>query len=108
VSGLGGGTGSALRKGPVASLREGNRLALREGNESTLREGPVSTLREGPASALRESPVSALRAGATERVCLEFERCGRSVSRTSRSLGISRTTVYRHLREAGDLRGPER
>jgi sigma-54 dependent transcriptional regulator, acetoin dehydrogenase operon transcriptional activator AcoR len=44
---------------------------------------------------------SALTAGATERVCREFERCGRSVSRTARSLGISRTTVYRHLREGG-------
>jgi transcriptional regulator of acetoin/glycerol metabolism len=44
---------------------------------------------------------SALSASATERVCREFERCGRSVSRTARSLGISRTTVYRHLREGG-------
>ena len=43
---------------------------------------------------------SALRVGATDLVRREFERCGQSVSRTSRSLGISRTTVYRHLREA--------
>jgi transcriptional regulator of acetoin/glycerol metabolism len=27
----------------------------------------------------------------------EYERTGRSVSQTSRNLGISRTTVYRHL-----------
>lgn len=44
---------------------------------------------------------SALRVASTERVRREFERCGRSVSRTARSLGISRTTVYRHLGEAG-------
>jgi transcriptional regulator with PAS, ATPase and Fis domain len=43
---------------------------------------------------------SALRLGANELVLREFEANGRSVSRTSRSLGISRTTVYRHLREA--------
>ncbi len=42
---------------------------------------------------------SALARGALERVVDEFERCGRSVSRTSRSLGISRTTVYRYLRQ---------
>ena len=78
-------------------------VARRDGKVSVHREGPVSAFREGPMSALREGPMSALRAGATERVCREFERCGRSVSRTSRSLGISRTTVYRHLREAGTL-----
>jgi transcriptional regulator of acetoin/glycerol metabolism len=44
---------------------------------------------------------SALQHGATEIVLREFERSGRSVSRTARTLGISRTTVYRHLREAG-------
>jgi transcriptional regulator with PAS, ATPase and Fis domain len=49
---------------------------------------------------------SALRTGATDLVLREFERCGRSVSRTARSLGISRTTVYRHLRDAGADSGP--
>ncbi|MDP3085793.1 MAG: sigma-54-dependent Fis family transcriptional regulator [Rubrivivax sp.] len=44
---------------------------------------------------------SQLQLAAGERVRSEFERCGRSVSRTARSLGISRTTVYRHLRGAG-------
>jgi len=44
---------------------------------------------------------SVLQQSATDLVLREFERCGRSVSRTSRGLGISRTTVYRHLREAG-------
>lgn len=43
---------------------------------------------------------SALQHGATQTVLREYERTG-SVSQTSRNLGISRTTVYRHLREAG-------
>jgi transcriptional regulator of acetoin/glycerol metabolism len=43
---------------------------------------------------------SALQQGASELIRREFERSGGSVSQTSRSLGISRTTVYRHLREA--------
>jgi sigma-54 dependent transcriptional regulator, acetoin dehydrogenase operon transcriptional activator AcoR len=41
---------------------------------------------------------SALRRSAGELVRSEFERSGRSVSLTSRTLGVSRTTVYRHLR----------
>jgi transcriptional regulator with PAS, ATPase and Fis domain len=49
---------------------------------------------------------SSLQRAATLTVVQAFDRCGRSVSRTSRSLGISRTTVYRHLREAG--RAPSR
>lgn len=44
---------------------------------------------------------SALQRNAGELVCAEFERCGRSVSRTARVLGVSRTTVYRHLHAAG-------
>ena len=43
---------------------------------------------------------SALQQGAAELVRREYERSGHSISQTSRSLGISRTTVYRHLREA--------
>ncbi len=50
-----------------------------------------------PAPALHETP-SQLQRGAAELVRAEFERCGHSVSRTARALGISRTTVYRHLR----------
>jgi len=40
---------------------------------------------------------SALQQAASETIRREFERTGRSVSQTSRNLGISRTTVYRHL-----------
>jgi len=46
------------------------------------------------------APGSALQLNAAELVRREFERCS-SVSQTARALGISRTTVYRHLRQAG-------
>jgi transcriptional regulator of acetoin/glycerol metabolism len=49
---------------------------------------------------LRAPSASALQQGASALVQREFERTGGSVSQTSRNLGISRTTVYRHLREA--------
>jgi sigma-54 dependent transcriptional regulator, acetoin dehydrogenase operon transcriptional activator AcoR len=42
---------------------------------------------------------SSLQQVAGDAVRREFERCGGSVSRTARTLGISRTTVYRYLRE---------
>ncbi len=44
---------------------------------------------------------SLLQRHAGELVRAEFERCGRSVSLTARTLGISRTTVYRHLGALG-------
>ena len=50
-----------------------------------------------PTPALHEVS-SQLQRSAVELVRAEFERCGHSVSRTARALGISRTTVYRHLR----------
>ena len=43
---------------------------------------------------------SALQQVAGETIRREFERTGHSVSQTSRNLGISRTTVYRHLAPA--------
>jgi sigma-54 dependent transcriptional regulator, acetoin dehydrogenase operon transcriptional activator AcoR len=55
-----------------------------------------------PAAGLADSTGSALQVGATEMVLRSFEQCGRSVSQTSRKLGISRTTVYRHLRAAAE------
>lgn len=42
---------------------------------------------------------SSLQQVAGDTVRREYERCGGSVSRTARVLGISRTTVYRYLRE---------
>jgi transcriptional regulator of acetoin/glycerol metabolism len=41
---------------------------------------------------------SALQRSVGELVRREYERSGHSVSRTARVLGVSRTTVYRHLR----------
>jgi transcriptional regulator of acetoin/glycerol metabolism len=41
---------------------------------------------------------SALQRGATAMIRRELERCGGSVSAAARKLGISRTTIYRHLR----------
>jgi transcriptional regulator of acetoin/glycerol metabolism len=107
--GLRGGYGSALRVGDGSALRDVQGSASGDEPGSALRDRPGSALPGTPdlalpgtpGSALRNRPGSALQAEATERVCREFERCGRSVSRTSRSLGISRTTVYRHLREGG-------
>ena len=40
---------------------------------------------------------SVLQQGASELVRREYERSGGSVSQTARALGVSRTTVYRHL-----------
>ena len=48
--------------------------------------------------ALPLASTSQLQRGAADLVRAEFERCGHSVSLTARALGISRTTVYRHLR----------
>jgi transcriptional regulator of acetoin/glycerol metabolism len=42
-------------------------------------------------------PTSALQQAASGAIRREYERTGHSVSQTSRNLGISRTTVYRHL-----------
>lgn len=47
-------------------------------------------------------PASALQQSAGELVRREFEHC-RSVSQTARALGISRTTVYRHLSETSGV-----
>lgn len=57
-----------------------------------------------PAPCVPNEAQSALQHGAMQRVLGEFERTGKSVSQTSRNLDISRTTVYRYLRE-GAARG---
>ena len=48
----------------------------------------------------QRAATSALQQVAAETIRREFERTGHSVSQTSRNLGISRTTVYRHLAPA--------
>lgn len=77
-----------------------------QGSDHQIGLADVDPLLPAGAAGSHAPAASALRAGATDLVLREFERCGRSVSRTSRSLGISRTTVYRHLREAGADGGP--
>jgi transcriptional regulator of acetoin/glycerol metabolism len=52
------------------------------------------------APACGESASSVLQRETTQRVLHEWERQGRSISATARQLGISRNTVYRHLRDA--------
>ncbi len=69
------------------------------GEDDRIAEADVAALL--PAPALPAADASALQRSATDTVRREYERLGRSVSRTARALGISRTTVYRHLRLAG-------
>ncbi len=52
---------------------------------------------EGPTAATGDGPSSALRRQGDALVRDTWERCGRSVSQTARALGVSRSTVYRHL-----------
>jgi transcriptional regulator of acetoin/glycerol metabolism len=52
------------------------------------------------APTLAEGTASVLQRETTQRVLREWERQGRSISATARQLGISRNTVYRHLRDA--------
>ncbi|MDH4287242.1 MAG: sigma 54-interacting transcriptional regulator [Aquincola sp.] len=56
----------------------------------------------GPAPAA-QTHASVLQQETTTRVLREWERQGGSISATARRLGISRNTVYRHLREAERL-----
>ncbi len=64
--------------------------------------GPMTGRMTGPAPRRVPMPAaaagSALQQNAAELVQREFERSG-NVSATARALGISRTTVYRHLRQ---------
>ena len=54
-----------------------------------------------PALAAPAAAVSRLQRSAAELVLEAYARCGHSVSLAARTLGISRTTVYRHLRGSG-------
>ena len=56
--------------------------------------------RQLPRAAARPAR-SVLRQEVDDTVRREFERTGHNVSETSRNLGVSRTTVYRHLRAKG-------
>lgn len=58
-----------------------------------------------PTGAEPPTTSSALQSSAAELVRREHERFGGNVSRTAQALGISRTTVYRHLRAGGVVPG---
>jgi transcriptional regulator of acetoin/glycerol metabolism len=53
-----------------------------------------------PAADTPSASLSILQREATDRVLRELEHQGGSISRTARRLGVSRNTVYRHLRAA--------
>jgi transcriptional regulator of acetoin/glycerol metabolism len=85
--------------GNFRELRAVLTRALLGGDGRTIRLADVQPLL--PAASAAPTAASALQLGAAALVRREFERTGGSVSQTSRNLGISRTTVYRHLRAAG-------
>jgi transcriptional regulator of acetoin/glycerol metabolism len=91
--------------GNMRELRAVLTRALLGSPDGRLDEAAVRRVLPQAAPATDE-PRSALARGAMERVVQEFERCGRSVARTSRSLGISRTTVYRYLRQRDEGAAP--
>lgn len=77
------------------------RALLRPGGSGgRVREADLAALL--PAAAPGEAP-SLLQRQADDAVQRAFEQCGRSVAATARHLGISRTTVYKHLRASGHL-----
>jgi transcriptional regulator with PAS, ATPase and Fis domain len=81
--------------GNFRELRSVLTRALLQGS-SRIQAAAVAPWLPAPAAA-PAAPGSALQQGAADLVRREFQRCG-SVSATARALGISRTTVYRHLR----------
>jgi transcriptional regulator of acetoin/glycerol metabolism len=73
-----------------------------DGSERDIELGASDIAPALPATATQASTAavaagSALRRQGDTLVRQTWERCGRSVSRTARELGISRSTVYRHL-----------
>jgi len=92
----------ALHRWP-GNFRELRSLLTRVLLHGTQRIGAKEVERWLPVTTATVACASALQLNAAELVRREFERCG-SVSQAARALGISRTTVYRHLREAGAAR----
>ncbi len=75
-----------------------NRRALSLADVAAVLPGPSQSQRLSSTAQTAPATASSLQHNAAALVRAEFERCGRSVSRTARVLAISRTTVYRHLR----------
>jgi transcriptional regulator of acetoin/glycerol metabolism len=82
-----------------ALLAGGRRRLVAADFVGLLPSGPAGKVPAASASAPPPRPEgpSTLQQVAADAVRREFERTGGSVSQTSRNLGISRTTVYRHL-----------
>jgi transcriptional regulator of acetoin/glycerol metabolism len=87
-----------LRSVLTRALLAGGRRRLQAGDfAGLLPGGTADKLPVGPAQSPRPESPSTLQQVAADAVRREFERTSGSVSQTSRNLGISRTTVYRHL-----------
>jgi transcriptional regulator of acetoin/glycerol metabolism len=84
--------------GNFRELRSVLTRALVASGRHRLDEADVAAVLPAPALA---APSSALQRGASAMIRRELERCGGSVSAAARSLGISRTTIYRHLKATG-------
>ncbi|MFO0469851.1 MAG: sigma-54-dependent Fis family transcriptional regulator [Pseudomonadota bacterium] len=80
-----------LRAVLTRALLAGDGLGIGVADVETLLPAAAGTA-AGPVAA------SALQQQATGLIRRELERCGGSVSEAARRLGISRTTIYRHLR----------
>jgi transcriptional regulator of acetoin/glycerol metabolism len=87
-----------LRSVLTRALLTGGRRRLQAGDFlGLLPAGTPGRLPAEPAAHTSPGGASTLQQVAADTVRREFERTGGSISQTSRNLGISRTTVYRHL-----------
>ncbi len=93
---------SVLVRALLQRALSGDDTSAELGEDDIARALPA-TAREAPAAGADSGKPSALRRQGDALVRQTWERCGRSISRTARELGISRSTVYRHL--GGELGG---
>ncbi|MCM0607420.1 MAG: sigma-54-dependent Fis family transcriptional regulator [Ideonella sp. WA131b] len=93
---------SVLVRALLQRTLSGDDTSAELGEDDIVRALPA-TARAAPAAGADGGKPSALRRQGDALVRQTWERCGRSISRTARELGISRSTVYRHL--GGELGG---
>ena len=84
--------------GNFRELRSVLTRALLGRSDSHLGLADVARVLPAAATAGAPASASALQQGASDLVRRELDRCAGSVSQTARALGVSRTTVYRHMR----------